>query len=104
MREYIFPPDNKEEEKIFGAVLTIKQVVFLAAGALIGLVVLIFLYLTLSKFLGIFLGIIFMFSGVPFAFYKKNDLPLHKYLFLKYKHKRKKHKILLIGGNRNDLG
>ena len=99
MREYKVPPDNKEEEKIFGAVLSLRQVIWLSVGVTLGVLTVVFLSFILPQAISTFLGIIVGLSGTPFAFLKKGDLTYDKYLLLKYKHDKKKPVLLYKGGN-----
>lgn len=98
MREYIVPPDNKEEEKIFGAVLTLRQVLWLAAGLFLGIITAVLFTVLLAEQIGIAAGIAVSFSGTPFAFLKKGDLSYDKFLFLRHKHEKKEHVLLYKGG------
>ena len=84
---YTVYPDMKEKEKIFGGILTMGEVAWIAAGVILGSVIGFFLY----KIIGwacIVFAIPFIALGVVFAFYKKYDMPFAKYLLLKYKFKK----------------
>lgn len=98
MREYVIPPDDKEEEKIFGAIFTLRQVVWMAIGLLLGILMVVLLSLVFNKKVGAILGFPFCFSGVPVALIKKNGLSLDRYLLLRFKHKKKTHRLLFRGG------
>ena len=94
-REVQMTPATETEDKIVGGILTFKQFIWLIAGVMLGLGMFVTFYLlTGSKAMSLIFGFIGSFSGTPFAFYKKHDLPLMTYLI--YKHKfNKKSKILI---------
>ena len=102
MASYLVPPDMKEREKIVGGVLTMAQFAWLIGGlVIIGLIVL-SLYSLMGLFsliIGVPIGLGF---GLPFAFYKKEELTLFRYLYLKSKFKKKKKELpnLREGENR----
>ena len=97
---YNVPADTREKEKIIGGLLTIGQFGWIVGGFLLGL----------ASFAGVYLltgaviiagpvGIMFAASGLPFAFYKINGVPLPVYLIRKSKFKKKNHKLI----NKRDL-
>ena len=99
MRNYQVPPDTSEKEKIIGGLLNWNQVGWIVGGLLLGAVVFIATY----KFLGkgaLFLAILFLPSGTPFAFYKKHELTLFDYIKRK---KRFKSKIKELPNMRKDV-
>lgn len=96
-RLYRMTPNTKEREKIIGGVLDIVQLAWLGVGVGIYAV----LTLTTATFLhiaAIFIWLPVLFVGVPFAFVKKGDLTLSKYISLKKKYKRSQ-KVYVNKGN-----
>lgn len=86
---YIVPPDMKEKEKIVGGILTISQFGWLMLGlALAG-----FIFIILYELFAIYSLIVAVPTGLalglPFAFYKKEELTLFQYLRLKSVFKKK---------------
>ena len=82
--------DTSEKEKVVGGVLTMAQGLWLAGGILIfgGI------FMLLPNFLPIVLAVPFalvpgLAFGLPFAFYKKEGIPLFTYLTLKKKFEKK---------------
>ena len=89
MSTYIVPPDMKEKEKIVGGVLTFPQFGWLMGGLVLAGVIFIVLFPLMNIFglvLALPVGLVF---GLPFAFYKKEDLTFFRYLVLKRKFKGK---------------
>jgi len=85
MMTYIVPPDMKEREKIVGGVLTIAQFAWLLGGFIIGGLIFILLYTPAGGVIAMLVGLpIAAALGLPFAFYKKNELTLFQYLWLKH--------------------
>jgi hypothetical protein len=98
MATYTVPPDMKEKEKIVGGILTISQFIWLMVGLLIiGAVMFLLYYLNgaFSMVIGAPLGLA---VGLPFAFYKKEELTLFQYLSLKSKFKKKRKELPNIKG------
>lgn len=94
MGNYTVPPDTKEKEKIVGGLLYLSQAFWLALGFVIGSCTFILLYGLLGGVFSITIGIIIAGGvGVPFAFYKKEELTLFQYLRLKRKFKKKIQKL-----------
>lgn len=86
MRNYEVPPDTSEKEKAIGGILTFGQFGWLLGGVVIALIVFTLLYLpTKSEVISIVFAFPFALLGVPFAFYKKYEMPLLKYLITKKK-------------------
>lgn len=82
-RVYSMPPNTSEKEKAIGGILTFAQFGWLILGLIIGLMIFAFCYMFLGeKMLGIILGAPFLPIGVPFAFYKKYEMSLFRYLQL----------------------
>lgn len=92
MRSYFVPPDIAEKEKVIGGLLDITQFFWLLSGVGLG-ALLFFATFTISLGLATFLGILALPIGIPFAFYKKQDLPLYEYLKLKRAFKKKTKKL-----------
>lgn len=83
---YRMPPNTNEREKIVGGLIDIVQMFWIAGGLFLAAIIIIVLY----KFMGsvaIIIGFPFLFTGLPFAFIKKHNMPLAKYL--KYKRRFK---------------
>lgn len=80
MKIYYVPPDMSEKEKIIGGVFTMEQFLWLLAGGIIGVLVFITTFNALGKVLSVIISLPFLLLGVPFAFYKVNNLPLFEYL------------------------
>ena len=94
-RVYQMPPNTSEKEKAIGGILTFSQFGWLILGLIICLIIFAFCYLfTGDKVVGIVLGAPFLPIGVPFAFYKKYEMPLLKYLSVKRKFNQKTHKLI----------
>ena len=82
-RVYQMPPNTSEKEKAIGGILTFSQFGWLILGLIICLIIFAFCYLfTGDKVVGIVLGAPFLPIGVPFAFYKKYEMSLFRYLKL----------------------
>lgn len=79
MRVYSVPPDINEKEKIIGGFMDIGQFVWIICGVILGLITGISLFFVIKK-IGIIIGVIVSFSGVPFAFKKVEGLTLFEYL------------------------
>ncbi|AMN30962.1 hypothetical protein BFS06_12180 [Clostridium perfringens] len=94
-RSYTIPPDIKEKEKIIGGVLTLQQFYWVLGGAGLGAILFILTF-TITKMggLAIFLALLGIASGLPFAFLKKEDLPLYVYLNRKRKFNKKTKKLI----------
>lgn len=89
MAQYIVPPDMKEKEKIVGGVLNINQFAWLGLGLLIAGLIFIMLFNAMNLF-GLIIAVpLGSAVGLPFAFYKKEELTLFRYLYLKLKFKKK---------------
>lgn len=97
---YNVPADTREKEKIIGGLLTIGQFAWIVCGFLLGLASLAGMYiLTKSAYIAAPIGMMFACSGLPFAFAKKNGVPLPVYLVRKARFKKKTHKLI----NKRDL-
>lgn len=93
-RTYGVPADVREKEKIIGGLLTIGQFGWCVAGFLIGLASFAGTFLLIrSMAISAMIGIPLAFSGLPFAFYKKNGVPLPIYIVRKIQFKSKTHKL-----------
>lgn len=94
MSSYTVPPDTREKEKIVGGLLYLSQAFWLLLGFVIGGSVFILLYNLIGGAFSFGLGVIIAGAiGVPFAFYKKEDLTLFQYLRLKRAFKKKAQKL-----------
>lgn len=92
---YQVPPDMKEKEKIIGGLLTLQQFYWILGGTGLGAFLFISSYVILKVgALSIFLGILGIASGVPFAIVKKHELPLFTYLNRKRQFKKKEKKLI----------
>lgn len=87
---YRIPPDTSDKEKIFGGMLSMGQVVWLVLGIILAFLVFLLLSPIFGKF-ALILALPFLGTGVPFAFMKKEDLPLATYLIKLMKHKKTQH-------------
>lgn len=85
-------PDLKEKEKIFGGLLTMSQVGWIAGGAVTGVIVCVLLLIVVGKISFILLPV-FIAAGCVFAFRKVNELTLFRYLRLKQRYKTKNHEF-----------
>lgn len=94
-RIYNVPADVREKEKIIGGLLTIGQGAWLMGGFVLGLGSFAGVYL-LTKMVPLALIISFPIActGAPFAFFKKNGVPLPTYIIRKIKFNRKSHKLI----------
>lgn len=83
-RVYQVPPNTAEKEKAIGGILTFAQFGWLVMGLIIALIIFVIVFTMMgSKLMGIIAGAPFLLIGVPFAFYKKYEMSLYKYLKLK---------------------
>ena len=99
-RIYNVPADVREKEKIIGGLLTIAQGAWLMGGFVLGLGSFAGTYLLTGMVpLAIIVGLPTACFGVPFAFFKKNGIPLPTYIVRKFKFKRKVHKLI----NKRDI-
>jgi len=94
-RTYEVPPDTSEKEKAIGGILTFVQFGWLIGGLVIAMLVFLLFYLPTRSYIlaGIF-AVPVALIGVPFAFYKKYEMPLISYLFTKHKFERKTKQLL----------
>lgn len=81
-RIYNMPPDTRERDKVFGGILDMRQVGWLAFFGGLGLVV-ILLIGKLIIWLGLILSIPFFIVGGIMAFKQKLGMPYPEYLKLK---------------------
>jgi len=94
-RNYDVPPDTSEKEKAIGGILTFVQFGWLIGGLVIGLLVFLLFYLpTKSYKVGGIFAVPVALIGVPFAFYKKYEMPLLKYLMVKRKFEAKTKQLI----------
>lgn len=92
---YLIPPDTNEKEKAIGGVLTFFQAGWIAGGAVIGLIMGAIAYvITQSTPVTIIFAIPGILAGLPFAFYKKYEMPFFTYLRRKKKFNNKPHKLI----------
>ena len=98
-RRYEIPPNDKEKEKSIGGVLTFVQFFWLLGGAIIAVFVYLSLFaLTRVQIVAIIPAIACCLIGLPFAFFKKYNMPLATYLITKRKFDKKSKKLI----NRRD--
>lgn len=88
MRTFAVPPNMSEKEKIVGGMFDLGQAFWLAAGLVSAIVVFLLFNPILGKF-SLVLALPFVFSGLPFVFYKPKGLTLYKYLIRKKEFKKK---------------
>lgn len=94
-RSYQVPPNTAEKEKAVGGILTFAQFGWLILGLIICLIVFAIVFLlTRDKVIGVIFGAPFLLVGVPFAFYKKYEMTLFKYLKLNKIFKRKTKQLI----------
>ena len=94
-RVYNVPADIREKEKIIGGLLTIGQGAWLMGGFILGLGSFAGVYLlTRMVPLAIIVGLPMAGTGIPFAFFKKNGVPLPTYIVRKYMFNKKSHKLI----------
>lgn len=86
----MMPADLKDKEKTIGGVLTMEQLVYLILGAAVGVVVGMILGAITTPGIGIFIGFILCFSGIPFAFIRPYKMSLISYIVSAYTFKKKK--------------
>lgn len=85
---YSMPPDTNEKEKIIGGIFTLGQIVWVAGG----IIIFVLIILSSFRYLGFFsviLGFPFVVTGFVFALVKVNNFPLPTYLKLKNRFKKK---------------
>ena len=94
-RSYDIPPDTSEKEKAIGGILTFVQFGWLIGGLVLGLLIFLILYIPTQSYIlaGIF-AVPFALTGIPFAFYKKYEMPLLTYLRTRKKFNGKTKKLL----------
>lgn len=83
----------KVKEKIIGGILNANQFGWLIGGLLLGILAFVGLFSITGPTFAVVIGIIIMPCGIPFAFYKKNELTLYQYLTYKKKFKKKVQKL-----------
>lgn len=93
MRVYQVPPDMNEKEKIIGGLLNLNQFFWVLGGLILGAVVLALSFQVVGGMFALILGVLFCFTGLPFALYKKNGLTLYQYITYKQKFKKKVKKL-----------
>ncbi|MCC0727207.1 PrgI family protein [Clostridioides sp. ZZV14-6045] len=94
-RVNLMPPDTNEEEKAIGGLITFNQFFWLLGGFVLGIITyLIIIYSIKLQFIAIPMAIIVFLSSAPFAFFKKHDMPLFKYLSIKRKYNKKNKKLI----------
>lgn len=94
---YQMPPDTREKEKIIGGLLTMGQLLWILVG--VGIYgIFLFTFFSVLKFAALVLGLPLLAIGVPFAFVKKEELPLFRYLVLKRAYKKKVKGFVNYGG------
>lgn len=94
-RRYEIPPNDKEAEKPIGGVLTFVQFFWLLGGAIIGLFSYLGLFaITRIQIISIIPALAMCLTGIPFAFYKKYNMPLATYLITKKKFEKKSKKLI----------
>ena len=76
-RNYEIPPDTSEKEKAIGGILTFGQFGWLIGGVVIALLVFVVIYLITR------VEVVSIIFAIPFAFYKKYEMTLLKYLITK---------------------
>ena len=92
---YTVPPSTAEKEKAIGGILTFSQFGWLIMGVIICLIIFAIVFLcTQSKMFGIICGGPFLLTGVPFAFFKKYEMTLYKYLTLNKVFKNKTKRLI----------
>lgn len=92
---YDIPPNTNEEEKAIGGVLTFIQFFWLLGGAVLGILIYICIFAIIKiQVISLLFGIIVALSGIPFAFVKKHQMPLFKYLVTKRKFDKKSKKLI----------
>lgn len=83
-----------EKEKVIGGVLNINQFFWILGGLAVGASIFAILYsLTQLAIFSLVIGFIFLFSGVPFALYKKKGLTLFQLLMYRRRFKKKVKKL-----------
>jgi hypothetical protein len=92
MRSYQTLPDISEKEKIVGGLLNINQLFWLIGGVVFGGIMFAFTYKINVRFGG-FLFLTGILSSVPFVFIKPKGLTFFRYLYLKYKYRKKTKKL-----------
>lgn len=94
-RTYDVPPDTSEKEKAIGGILTFGQFGWLIGGVVLGLLVYLVVYtITQTAIIGGFFAVPVALTGVPFAFYKKYEMSLLKYLITKKKFESKTKELI----------
>lgn len=88
MRNYQIPPDTSEREKVIGGLLTWVQLAWLSSGLILAAIVFSLTFSVLGKG-ALFLALLFLPIGAPFAFYPKHELELYQYIKRKRKFKQK---------------
>lgn len=89
MHRHALPSDTKGAEKIIGGILDLYQGLWIGIPLVLGMGTIITFYQVLGVFIAV-LMVPICFVGVPFAFFKKEDLTLFQYLRLYYQSKKKK--------------
>ncbi len=74
------PPTSKEKDKIIGGKIDINQLIWISCGLILGAIFLAIYSMTIGFMAGVLLCIPFLLIGCPFAFVKKDSMPLFTYL------------------------
>lgn len=91
MRTYKIPPNTAEKEKIIGGLLNLNQLFWILGGLGLGALAFTLLFDVIGGIPALVIGVLFVPLGMPFAFYKKNELTLFRYLVYRHQFKKKEH-------------
>lgn len=93
MKMYTVPPDMNEKEKVIGGLININQFFWLLGGLALSAVIFAITFVLFGETASLIIALPFLFSGTPFAFYKKNGLTLYQLIRLKKRFKKKVKKL-----------
>ena len=93
MRMYNIPPNMSEKEKVIGGLLNLNQFFWVLGGLALSALTFAGTFNIVGGTLALIIAFPLIFSGLPFALYKKNDLTLFRYLTLKRKFNKKIKKL-----------
>jgi len=93
MRMYTVPPNMNEKEKVIGGIFNINQFFWVLGGLGLSAIVFSVMFSVIGGTGALVLAFPFLFTGLPFALYKKHDLTLFQLMTLRRKFKRKVKKL-----------
>lgn len=97
MRAFPVPVQITEEERVIGGMLTLRQLLYITLGVVLG--GLVFLLTFLPVIIRLFIFVMIVLASTVLAFIKIHDLRADQYLYLYVKWKKSPRAIYLKGEN-----